>query len=188
MALVPGDRIAEKWVGLLRDAAPSAKVVGLVVNPDSPVSISTIQAAQRAGTGSGMEIVPVPLARRAQIDAVLGALASRTPQGIIISDDPLLLSLRHPLLEFAAQRRLPAVCGHREYALSGALISYSADVFDVWRRAGRFVIKILNGESPADLPIEQPTKFQLVLNLKTAEALGLDLPATLLAGADEVIE
>jgi putative ABC transport system substrate-binding protein len=188
MALVPGDRIAEKWVGLLRDAAPSAKVVGLVVNPDSPLSVSTIQAAQRAGRGTGMEIVPVPVARRDQIDAVLGSLASQTPQGIIISDDPLLLSVRHPLLEFAAHKRLPAVCGHREYALSGALISYSSDVFDVWRRAGGFAKKILNGENPADLPIEQPTKLQLVLNLKTAQALGLDLPATLLARADEVIE
>jgi putative tryptophan/tyrosine transport system substrate-binding protein len=152
------------------------------------VTVSTVDAARRAGSAFGIEVLPVPLAHSDQIDAALRAIADTAPSGIIVSDDPLLLSLRPPVMEFIATQRLPAVYAHREYVMAGGLVSYSADVFDVWRRAGAFVQKVLKREKPSEMPIEQPTKFELVINLRTAKALGLTIPPTLLARADEVIE
>jgi putative ABC transport system substrate-binding protein len=188
MAIVAGDRLAEKWVELLQQTAPAVKRAALLVNPGNPVTPSTVDAARRAGSALAMEVLPIPLAHRDQVEAALRALAEIRPSGVIISDDPLLLSLRQHLMGFIAAQRLPAVYAHREYVMSGGLLSYSADVFDVWRRAGGFVQKILKGEKPSEMPIEQPTKFELVINLKTARELGLTIPPTLLARADEVIE
>ena len=173
---------------LLQQTAPAVKRVALLVNVGNPVTPSTVDAARRAGSALGMEVLPIPLAHREQVEAALRALAEIRPSGVIVSDDPLLLSLQQHLMGFIAAQRLPAVYAHREYVSAGGLMSYSADVFDVWRRAGSFVQKILKGEKPSEMPIEQPTKFELVINLKTAQALGLTIPPSLLARADEVIE
>jgi putative ABC transport system substrate-binding protein len=137
MAIVAGDRLAEKWVELLQQTAPAAHRAALLVNPGNPVMLSTVDAARRAGSAFRIEVLPVPLAHRDQVEAALRTTAETAPRGIIVSDDPLLLSLRQPLMEFIAAQRLPAVYAHREYVVAGGLMSYSADVFDVWRR-GRF--------------------------------------------------
>jgi putative ABC transport system substrate-binding protein len=188
MAIVAGDRLAEKWVELLHQTAPAVNRAALLVNPANLVTPSAVEAARRAGTALGIEVLPVPLAHRKDVEVALTAVEATQADAVLVSDDPLLLSLRQQLMTFIAARRLPAVYAHREYVLSGGLMSYSADVFEVWRAAGAFIQKILKGGKPAEMPIEQPTKFELVINVRSARALGLTIPPALLARADEVIE
>jgi putative ABC transport system substrate-binding protein len=133
-------------------------------------------------------VLPIPIATADDFSTAFEAIDRLRANGIIVADDALLLSVSEPLLAFIANRRLPAIYGHRDYAEAGGLMSYSANLFEVWRRAGDFVDKILKGAKPADLPIEQPTKFELIINMKAANALGLTIPPLLLARADEVIE
>ena len=122
------------------------------------------------------------------LDGALEAAVRQRASALIAVEDPLTLSNRQRIADFAAKNRLPAVDGTREFAEAGCLMAYGASLADLFRRAAGYVDKILKGSKPADLPIEQPTKFELVFNLKTAKALGLNVPPTLLARADEVIE
>jgi putative ABC transport system substrate-binding protein len=122
------------------------------------------------------------------LEAGLKAALERQPDALITVEDPLMLAFRNRISEFAATNRLPSLFGLREYVEAGGLVAYGADIADLNRRAAMYVDRILKGAKPSDLPVQQPTKFQLVINLKTAKALGLDLPPTLLARADEVIE
>jgi len=136
----------------------------------------------------GIEIMPFRVTDAEELGAVLAAIEIARPDGLLISNDALLLSSRSRLVAFARDRALPAVYGQREYVDAGGLMSYSTSIYDVWRRAGSVVNKILKGNNASDIPIELPTKFELVINLKTAKVLGLNVPLHLQQLADEVIE
>jgi putative ABC transport system substrate-binding protein len=136
----------------------------------------------------GIEIIPFRVMDLAELGPALAAIEMARPDGLLISNDALLLSERIRLVAFARDRALPVVYGQREYVDAGGLMSYSTSVYDAWRRAGSVVNKLLKGSTASDIPIELPTKFDLVVNLKTAKALGITVPPTLLIAADEVIE
>jgi putative tryptophan/tyrosine transport system substrate-binding protein len=136
----------------------------------------------------GIEIIPFRVMDLAELGPALAAIEMARPDGLLISNDALLLSERSRLVAFARDRALPVVYGQREYVDAGGLMSYSTSVYDAWRRAGSVVNKLLKGSTASDIPIELPTKFDLVVNLKTAKSLGLTVPPTLLIAADEVIE
>jgi putative ABC transport system substrate-binding protein len=188
MTVMAGDRFVEKWLSLLKEVVPGLDRAGLLYNPSNLTNASMPRIARAAGQTLNIEVVATPLSEVGALPATLAAVDAAKVQGLIISDDALLLSRRAELLAFAEKARLPAVYGWREYAEAGGLISYGTDIFEVWRRAGAYVDKILKGAAPAELPIEQPTKFELVINQKTAKALGLAIPDKLLALADAVIE
>ena len=188
LAVMAGDRLVEKWLSLLKDIAPGLTRAGLVYNPRNATNAEMPRIAGMAGGTLNIDVVAMPVSEAAAVSAALTALTAAKVQGLVVSDDALLVSRRSELIAFAEQARLPAVYAWREYCEAGGLMSYGTDIFDVWRRASPYVEKILKGARPADLPIEQPTKFQLSINLKTAKAQGLTIPDKLLALADEVIE
>jgi putative tryptophan/tyrosine transport system substrate-binding protein len=188
MTVMAGDRFVEKWLSLLKDVVPGLDRAALLYNPSNLTNAGMPRVARTAGQTLNVEVVATPLSDTAALPAALAAIDAAKVQGLLISDDALLLSRRVELLAFAEKGRLPAVYGWREYVEAGGLMSYGTNIFEVWRRAGSYVEKILKGATPAELPIEQPTKFELVVNLKTAKTLGLAIPDKLLALADEVIE
>ena len=188
MTVMAGDRFVEKWLSLLKDVVPGLDRAGLLYNPSNLTNASMPRIARTAGQTLNIEVVSTPLSEVATLPAALAAVDAARVQGLVVSDDALLLSRRAELLAFAEKARLPAVYGWREYAEAGGLMSYGTNIFEVWRRACAYVDKILKGAAPAELPIEQPTKFELVINLKTAKALGLAIPDKLLALTDGVID
>jgi putative tryptophan/tyrosine transport system substrate-binding protein len=188
MTVLAGDRFVEKWLSLLKDVVPGLGRAGLIYNPTNLTNASMPQVARTAGQMLNVDVVARPVTEVTALPTALEEIDAAKVQGLIVSDVALLLSMRGELLAFAEKARLPAVYGWREYAQAGGLMSYGTDIFDVWRRAGAYVDKILKGATPAELPIEQPSKFELVINVRTARTLGLTLPDKLLAIADEVIE
>jgi putative ABC transport system substrate-binding protein len=136
----------------------------------------------------GLTITVFPFQGTADLLAALAAIERAQAHALIPDADPLIVSKRESIVAFAAEHRLPAVYGVRDFVDAGGLVSYGASIFDIWRRVATYVDRILKGTKPADLPIEQPTKFDLVINLKTASAMGLTIPPSILARADEVIE
>lgn len=187
MAVMAGDRLVEKWIELLKETVPALKRAAFIYNPAN-INAAIPEIANRAGRSIGVDVVSVPLANADGLNAALTAVEKSVAGGMIISDDALLTTLRAQFVAFAAKRRIPAIYGQREYAEAGGLMSYASNIFEVWRRAGVYVQKILKGASPADLAIEQPTRFELLINLKTARALGIKVPQLILLRADEVIE
>jgi putative tryptophan/tyrosine transport system substrate-binding protein len=188
MTVFAGDRFVEKWLSLLKDVVPGLGRAGLIYNPTNLTNASMPRVARTAGQMLNVDVVARPVTEVTALPTALAEIDASKVQGLIVSDDALLLSMRGELLAFAEKARLPAVYGWREYVQAGGLMSYGTDIFDVWRRAGAYVDKILKGAAPAELPIEQPSKFELVINVRTAKMLGLTLPDKLLAIADEVIE
>lgn len=186
MAITASDRLLEKWIELLKDVAPALRRAALLYDPRPAPAIERV--AQEAGAAIGAEIVPFRVTDAEGLRAALAAIEQARPDGLLVSNDALLLSSRSALVAFARDRKLPAVYGQREYVDTGGLMSYSTSIYDVWRRAGSFVDKILKGNKPSEMPIERPTKFDLVINLRTAKALDLTIPPSLLARTDEVIE
>jgi putative ABC transport system substrate-binding protein len=160
-----------------------------VFNPDTiPVSFQSSRSAQAAADKFAVEVVVAPVRDLAQIEAVMTRVGREQDGGLILPPDSFTAAHRKLIVELAARYRVPAVYAFRFFAAEGGLISYGIDLVDQFRRAAAYVDRILKGEKPANLPVQQPTKFELVINLKTAKTLGLELPATLLARADEVIE
>ena len=188
MTVMAGDRFVEKWLSLLKDVAPGLTRAGLLYNPTNFANAGMPPIARTAGQTLNVEVVPTPVSEVAALPAALAAIDAAKAQGLVVTDDALLLSRRAEVIAFAEKTRLPPIYGFREYPEAGGLMSYGTDIFDVWRRAIAYVGKILKGATPAELPIEQPTKFELVINLKTAKAFGLELRPNLLALADDVIE
>ena len=188
LTVFSGDQFVEKWLSLLKDVTPGLARAGLIYNPSNSTNAKMPRIASTAGQSLNVEVVAVPVSDVTTLPAALAAIDAARVQGLIVSDDALLLSRRLDLIAFAEKTRLPSVYGWREYTEAGGLMSYGTNIFDVWRRAGPYVDKILKGAQPADLPIEQPSKFDLMINLKTAKGLGLVIPDKLLAIADEVIE
>jgi putative tryptophan/tyrosine transport system substrate-binding protein len=173
-------------VELLKDVTPALKRAALLYDPRPAPMIERV--AHDASVTIGIEIMPFRVTDSEELGAALATIEMARPHGLLISNDALLLSERSKLVAFAKDRALPAVYGQREYVDAGGLMSYSTSIYDVWRRAGSVVNKLLKGNNASDIPIELPTKFELVVNLKTAKAMGLSIPESFLLRADEVIE
>ena len=177
-----------KKLELLRELVPTAAVIGFLLNPNNPradVDTADMQAAARA---LGKLLLILKADGEHDFDAVFTNLAQQRVDALVVHTEPFFLSRRDHLVELAARYSIPTIYGLREFAAAGGLISYGTKLSDSYRQVGIYTGKILKGEKPADLPVMQPTKFEFVINLKTAKALGLEVPSTLLARADEVIE
>jgi putative tryptophan/tyrosine transport system substrate-binding protein len=180
--------MVEKWLQLLREIAPSSRRVGLFQNPQNADWLGYLGAAKAAAASLGAELVPSPVSSVAEIERDISALARESNGGIVALPDAFLISNRDLLVALAGRHRLPAIYPFRQFSSSGGLISYGPDMADLFRGAASYVDRILKGDKPADLPVQAPTKFELVVNLKTAKALGLAIPQSVLLRADEVIE
>jgi putative ABC transport system substrate-binding protein len=180
--------LSGKRLELLLEIAGKASRVAILMNPDNPVSAIFLEETQAAARRAGIELQRVDARTPQEIEPAFGIITESRADAIIVFDDPVLWSHRPRIAALAAARRLPAMYGLQDFVDDGGLMSYGPNRPDQYRRTAIFVDKILKGAKPADLPVEQPTKFDLVINLKTAQALGLTIPPTLLARADEVIE
>jgi putative ABC transport system substrate-binding protein len=179
------EELAAKRLGLLRELVPAATRVAVLLTPNTGTSLREVESAA-AGMGLKVQLSRVGTSR--DIDLAFAALERERPDALFVAGGPFLLSRRMQLALLAARHALPAAYGSREYAEMGGLMSYGASLTDVHRQAGLYAGRILKGAKPSDLPVMQPTKFELVINLPAARTLGLDVPHTLLARADEVIE
>jgi len=179
--------LGSKRLELLREAVPGLRRLAVIVNPGSPGSMLEMREVQSTARTLGLEIATSQIRRAQDIAPAFEALKSRA-DALYVCSDALLSANRVRIITMALGMRLPAMYPFREYVLAGGLMSYGANHPDLWRRAADYVDKILRGAKPADIPVEQPTKFDLVINLITAKALGLTVPPTLLARANEVIE
>jgi putative ABC transport system substrate-binding protein len=180
--------MAGKWVELLKIAIPGAERIAFLLNPANPAYSVVLEGAQQAARSLRIELLPVDARAPDEIEGAFAAVVRAHADALIGWGDPVFVSQTSRIVEFAASRRLPAIYQFREFVDLGGLMSFGPDRIDLYRRAAAYVDKILKGAKPADLPVEQPTKFQLVVNLKTAQALGLTIPQLILARADEVIE
>jgi putative ABC transport system substrate-binding protein len=177
-----------KRVELLKEAVPRVSRVVALLNPDNPGTRKTLEALDEAGRALGIQIQAVEFRNVGELDGAFRSAATAGATAVLVQDDPHALAGRIQIAEFALRHRLPAVAGVPEYAEAGGLIAYGPNRIDLYRRAAAFVDKILKGTKPADLPIEQPTKYDLIINLKTAKAIGLTMPQAMLQRADRVIQ
>ena len=177
-----------KRLELLKEVAPQTTRVAMIRDPTVAAGAGQFGAVQAVAPSVGVELSPIDVRDAGEIERAVTAFARSPNGGLIVVGGPLAALHRDVIIKVAARHRLPAVYAFRHYIHSGGLISYGPDILDQFRRAAGYVDRILRGEKPADLPVQAPTKYDLVLNLKTAKALGLEVPPTLLARADEVIE
>ena len=182
------DELTQKRIDLLTDLVPQAKVIGFLVNPKNPINETTVGDPQQAARTKGVQIEILEASSDADIHAAFAALHGLRAGALLVSPDPLFFLNQDRIVALASQYAVPVMYGWRSFVLAGGLISYAPSIIRTYIQAAIYVSKILKGANPAELPIEQPTKFELVINLKTAKALGLTLPQWLLARADEVIE
>jgi putative ABC transport system substrate-binding protein len=181
--------VGSKWLELLKEAAPKVSRVAFLFNPQTaPFAEDYLHSAQAGAPTLGVTVISAPCGSIADIEAALAARAREDAGGIIGMTDTFVTEHRDLIVELAARYRLPAVFGVRTFVPNGGLMAYSADYPDIYRRAAGYVDRILHGAHPADLPVQEPAKITLSINLKTAGAMGLNLPQSLLARADEVIE
>jgi ABC-type uncharacterized transport system substrate-binding protein len=180
--------ISAKWLELFKEVAPRVTRVAVLRDTATAAGVGQLGALQSVAPSLGIELRPVAVRDAGEIERALTAFARESNGGLIVSAGAGVATNRELIIKLAAQYRLPAVYSYRYYVTSGALMSYGPDNIDQYRRAAGYVDRILKGEKPADLPVQAPTKYELVINLKTAKALGLEVPPTLLARADEVIE
>jgi putative tryptophan/tyrosine transport system substrate-binding protein len=167
---------------------PAASVVALLVNPHFPNVGSYVSEVEAAAREIGQQIRVLHAGNEAEIDAAFATILQMHAEAVLVAADPFFVSRRDQIVELAARHAIPAVYEAREFPAAGGLMSYGTSLIDAYRLVGVYVGRILKGEKPADLPIVQPTKFELVINLKTATTLGLTIPPGVLAIADEVIE
>jgi putative ABC transport system substrate-binding protein len=177
-----------KWLDLLKEIAPRVTRAAVLRDPTVASGSGQLGAIQSAAASSGVEVRPVDVRNAGEIERTVTAFARQSDGGLIVPGSALVIIHRELIITLAARHRLPAVYWSRFYVTGGGLISYGPDDIDPSRRAAGYVDRILKGEKPADLPVQAPTKYELVINLKTAKALGLEVPAKLLALVDEVIE
>jgi putative ABC transport system substrate-binding protein len=180
--------LVTKQLQLLQTLLPPASVIGVLANPNNPNAEFDTGKTQAAAASLRLQVHAVNVAAERDIDAAFDDLARVRAAALLVFPDTLFIDVRRRLAEIVAARKLPAIYSNRLYVEEGGLMSYGSSPIDAFREAGIYTGRILRGEKPSDLPVVQPTKFELVINLKTAKALGLDLPPTLLALADEVIE
>jgi putative ABC transport system substrate-binding protein len=177
-----------KWVELLKEIAPGVARVAIVRDPAISAGIGLFGAIQSAAASLSLEVVPIDVRDSTQIEAALAAFARVPKGGMVVTASASALSRRDTLVSLAAQHKLPAVYFSRDFVAAGGLAAYAPDNLDQYRRAAGYVDRILKGEKPADLPVQESTKYEVVINLKTAKALGLSVPQSVLSRADEVIE
>src|SRR5262245_33658703 len=179
-----------KWLELLKQVSPGISRAAVLRDPSLPSGSGQLGAIQAVGPLLGVEVSPIDVRDVAEVERVVTEFARSQGGGLIVASSGIASGIRHRdlIIALAARHRLPAVYPLRSFVNAGGLISYNNDSVDPYRRAAGYVDRILKGEKPADLPVQAPTKYELVINLKTAKALGLDIPTTVLARADEVIE
>jgi putative ABC transport system substrate-binding protein len=180
--------LSGKWLEVLKQIVPGVKRVAVLRDATIASGIGQFGAIQSAAPSLGMEATPVNVRDVDEIERDIAAFARSPNGGVVVPASPEASRHRDLIITLAARHRLPAVYASRYFVIDGGLISYGPDTIDQYRAAAGYVDRVLKGEKPADLPVQAPTKYELVINLKTAKALGLDVPATLLARADEVIE
>jgi putative ABC transport system substrate-binding protein len=185
---LPGSDFFAKHLELLMTAAPGITRVALLLRAGGPFHTEMMTPVERATRAVGVSLYPVEVAVPDGFEAAFAAMTHQGVDGLLLSFDAPLLHYRAQLAALAAKHRLPAIAGGRAFAQQGGLMSYATNPADLFRRAATYVDKILKGAKPADLPVEQPTRFELVINLKTAKALGITVPPSLLLLADEVIQ
>jgi putative tryptophan/tyrosine transport system substrate-binding protein len=181
-----------KWLQLLHELAPSVRRVGMLFNPETAAAGASgsvyLQSMEAAAHATGIELIVTPVHKPDDIDGALAAIAQEPGGGLIVTPNGFTVVNRYRIASQATRLRIPAVYPSHIFVEAGGLASYGTDSADMFRRAASYVDRILKGEKPGDLPVQAPVKFQLVINLNTAKALGLDVPPTLLARADEVID
>ena len=177
-----------KRLGLLKEALPKLARVAVLYNPSNPISAGQVRSAQTAGRSLGVEVQPLEVGRIQDFPAAIETATRLRAEALMAMPDQLIGDTRNRLVELATKHRLPIISWNAGHARSGALMAYGPDEPEIHRRAASYVDKILNGARPADLPVEQPAKFDLVINLKTARALHLTMPQSLLLRAAQVIE
>jgi putative ABC transport system substrate-binding protein len=183
-----GDEFSSKWLELLKQAVPNASRVAVLFNPVNPVTAHYVAVLRSASEKLGVVLQPQAISDPDQFEGAFATIVAGSAQALVVVIDPLTTTYRARIAELAAKNRLPAMYGFREFVDAGGLIAYGVNLPDLCRRAAIYVDKIIKGANPADLPVEQPTTFELVINLKAAKALALQVPPTLIAIADEVIE
>jgi len=177
-----------KRLELLSELVPQARKIALLVNPNYSGADEMMRETQEAARAKGVQLHIVKARTEGEIDAAFATLVQLHAGALVVGNDTFFDGRREQLVEMAARHAIPAIFGWRVFAAAGGLISYGPSVASAYRQAGAYVGRILAGDKPADLPVQQPTKFELLINLKTARALGLQIPDRLLALADEVIE
>jgi putative ABC transport system substrate-binding protein len=187
MTLITGP-LAQKRLEILRELVAKASNVAMLVNPTSPDAVPEIRDVQTAAQANGLQIKMLSASTVSELDAVFESLADLRPDALLVGSDPFFVVRRDQFAAQTARAKIPAIYPFREFTDSGGLISYGTNIANAYRQAGIYAARILKGEKPADLPVQQPTKVELIINLKTAKALSLDVPPTLLTRADEVIE
>lgn len=180
--------MGSKLLDVLLAAVPKAKQVAVLVNPGNPSHVTFLKSIQEGARTAGVAIGPLMATSEPDIDGAFSAMAKQTTDALIALPDPVFIRLQRRIAELAAKHRLPCISGFRHYARAGGLMNYGPDFAENFRRAATYVDKILKGANPAELPVEQSARFELAVNLKTAKALGLTIPGSLLVRADEVIQ
>jgi putative tryptophan/tyrosine transport system substrate-binding protein len=175
-------------VETLKRMAPGTSRVGMIYNPDNPVGAVYLNSFKAVAAQLGVQPIDLPVHGPAEIERAIGSLAKQPNGGFITPPDVTVAALATEITTLAARHSVPAIYSRPLYVRRGGLASYGVDIVDVYRRQASYVDRVLRGEKPGDLPIQQPTNYQLVINLKTAKALGLTIPDTLLATVDEVID
>ena len=173
---------------LISEMVPQARTIGLLLNPNQTSTETVIRQVAAAAKAKSIEIKALDVSAGVDFETAFATLQKFKAGALIVQTDPFIDARRDQLIDLAARFALPAIYGFREFALAGGLMSYGVSITDVYRHAGLYVGKILKGANPAELPVEQPTKFELIINLKTAKTLNLTIQPTLLARADEVVE
>ena len=180
--------ISGKALGLLHELVPNAVVIALMVNPRNPESAHWISSAQEAAGALGRQLLILNASAPAEIETAFATMRQRRVGALLAGGDPFLTARRQQIVALAARDAIPAMYSNREYVTEGGLMSYGNDILDVYRRTGVYAGRILKGEKPSDLPVDLATRFEFVINLKTAKTLGIEVPPGLSARADEVIE
>ena len=180
--------LSRKQLQLLKEYVPTLSRIAVLWNSANPLKKNDWNELNPAAHALGLRLESREMQTPAEVDGTLASIRAQRPDGMLTLGDPLTVSLQSTIANFALEQHLPSMYPFRAFVDAGGLMSYGADLIDLFRRAAGYVDKILNGAKPGDLPVEQPIKFELVLNLKTAKTLGLTVPPTLLASADEVIE
>jgi putative ABC transport system substrate-binding protein len=187
LSLLTAD-LSGKRLSLLMETVRKVSRVAILMNPDNPISAVFFEETKLAARRFGVDLQPLDARSPKEIEQAFAIGAGQRVDAVIVFDDPVLWSYRAQIVALAAARKIPAVYGYRDFVDQGGLMSYGPDRPDQYRRTAIYVDKILKGAKPSDLPIEQPTKFELIVNRKTATSLGIELPASVIVGANEVIE
>jgi putative ABC transport system substrate-binding protein len=180
--------LGAKWVGLLREVAPVAKRIAFIYNPGNPGGSVTLRSAQAAARDFSLELLDRPVSSPADIESVIAELGREPDGALILPPEPFTNGHRKRIVELATAHRFPVVSALRSIAEAGGLLAYGANIPELFRQSAEYVDRVLKGEKPADMPVQQPTKFEMIVNLRSAKALDIAVPAAILARADEVLE